>query len=111
MVGELVFPEEKDKVEMLARIVAALHWAAPIVARGCRTRRKNIGFFGPRKVLHNGQTLFIYRLARVYDTDGETPRESVWARKAVFLDPESVDGKERHRRNGKKAARHVSANG
>lgn len=103
MVGELVFTEEKDKVEMLARIVAALHWAAPLVARSCRTSLENIGFFGPRKVVRNGQALLIYRLARVYGTDRAALRESVWARKAVFLDPESVDGKGRHRRNGKKA--------
>lgn len=104
MVGELVFTEEQDKVALLARIVAALHWAAPLVARSCRTSLENIGFFGPRKVLRKGRTLLIYRLARVYGTDRAALRESVWARKAVFLDPESVDGKERHRRNGKKVA-------
>lgn len=104
MVGELVFTEEQDKAEMLAKIVAGLHWAAPIVARKCCTSLENIGFFGPRKVRHQGGTLLVYRLARVYGTDRTVLRERVWARKAVFLDPESVDEKERHRRNGKKVA-------
>lgn len=111
MVGELVFTEEQDKVALLARIVAALHWAAQIVARKCCTEVEHIGFFGPRKVLRKGRTLLIYRLALVYGTDHVTLRESVWNKKAVLLDPESVDGKGRHRRNGKKVAWHVSANG
>lgn len=104
MIGELVFTEEQDKVEMLAKIVAGLHWAAPIVARSCRTSLEHIGFFGPRKVVRNGQALLIYRLARVYGTDRAALRESVWARKAVLLDPEAAGTKERHRRNAKKAA-------
>lgn len=104
MVGELVFKEEQDRLGLLVRIVAGLHWAAPLVARNCRTSLANIGFFGPRKVVRNGQALLIYRLARVYGTDRAALRESVWARKAVLLDPETAGTKEHHRRNAKKAA-------
>lgn len=104
MVGELVFKEERDRVELLAKIVATLHWAAPIVARNCRTSLENIGFFGPKRIVQDGVTVFVYRLARVYGTDRETLRQSVWNKKAVLLDRQALfDSKRQKPLRGKKA--------
>lgn len=90
MIGELFFREEGNKLDLLVQVIEALHWAAPIVARSCRTSVENIGFFGPQKLVRNGVPMLVYRLARVYGTDKKMLRESVWNKKAVLLDRQSL---------------------
>lgn len=87
MIGEIAFREEQDRLNMLVRIMEGLHWAAPIVARSCRTRIEHIGFFGPRKVVRSGQVLWVYRLTRVWRAKPEFLRKNIWKRNAVLLDP------------------------